>query len=331
MASSLWRSRELSRVRLELAALLAFVVLLGVINLLLVNQRVVLQVFYIPVVFAAWRLPKRHAVSVATLGALLVLAYAVYVPGKLVIPGGSMLAWVDLGIWGGILVVTAYLVSVLRARTDEAVRNLQRAYMGVLSILSKFIETVDADTEAHSVRVSAWSVHIAKEMRIGQTELEETRIAALLHDVGKVDVSVEILRKAASLSDQEQAEVRQHAQRGSDMVKPVGGMLTHIAENIESHHERFDGSGYKGLKGEEIPLPSRIIAVADALDAMLSDRPYRKGVGILAALDTILMASGKYFDPKVVAAFKRIVDREGDAAVAETSHEAHLSPTSTLP
>ena len=99
------------------------------------------------------------------------------------------------------------------------------------------------------------------------------------------------------------------------MIKPVGGMLSHIADAIETHHERYDGSGYKGLQGEEIPIVGRIVAVADAFDALLSDRPYRKGVSIFEAMDAIVVSSGKHFDPRIVAALKKIVDQEGDQAI----------------
>jgi putative nucleotidyltransferase with HDIG domain len=196
-------------------------------------------------------------------------------------------------------------------------RNLNRAYRGVLAILSKFIQTVDADTEAHSTRVSMWSVRIARAMGMAGEVVEEIRVAGLLHDVGKVEVSVGLLRKAASLSKEEQTAVREHVSRGAAMVKPVGGMLTHIAEAIEAHHERYDGTGYRGLQGEEIPLVARIIAVADAFDALLSDRPYRKGVSMFEAVDAIVASSSGHFDPKIVTVLQEIVNRGGEQVLAE--------------
>ena len=141
VSRSVWR--ELSRVRPGLLPLVAFTALLGVMNILLVNQKIVLYLFYLPVIMAAWTLRKRHAVSVALLAAVLVAAFAFFLPQSLPDPESLSLLWAELSIWGGILVVTAYMVSTLRAWTEEAMRSLERAYSGVLAILSKFIETID--------------------------------------------------------------------------------------------------------------------------------------------------------------------------------------------
>jgi len=308
---------ELSKVRPGLIPLMIFTALLGVMNILLVNQKIVLYLFYLPVIMAAWTLGKRHAVSVAVLAAVLVAAFAVYLPRSLDDSKSMSLLWAELSIWGGILVVTAYMVSTLRAWTEEAMRSLERAYSGVLAILSKFIETIDADTEAHCVRVAAWSVTIGREMSLSAEAIEELRIAALLHDVGKVNISVDILRKAAALSSDERHAIEEHTVRGASLVRPIGGMLGNIADIIEAHHENYDGSGYAGLQGEAIPLAARIIAVADVFDALLSDRPYRKSIGVFNALDNIVNGSGSRFDPDAVAALRSIINRGGEEVVAE--------------
>ncbi len=295
--------------------LFAFVVLLGFINTLLVNQRVILNLFYIPVTIAAWRLSRKEASEVAILAGLMVVAYAILSPKQPLGPTDKFLALADLGIWCGILVITAYTIAALREKSAKALIELQRAYSGVLSILTKFIQTVDVDTEAHSVRVSALSVRIAQQMHLRRTDVEEVRVAALLHDVGKVSVSVDILRKASALSPEDRKQIEQHTSSGADLVKPIGGMLSKIADGIESHHEKYDGSGYNGLAGEEIPLIGRVIAVADAFDAIVSDRPYSKAIDPEEAVDIIKDASGSHFDPRVVRALTRVVNRFGNAAI----------------
>ena len=309
--------RELSRVRHGLIPLMIFTILLGLVNLLVINQKIVLYIFYIPVIFAAWVLPKREAVGIATLAAVLVAAYVFFLPEALIYSGTKLLLWAELTIWSGIMVVTAYMVSTLRIWTEDALRNLEQAYSGVLAILSRFIQTVDADTEAHCVRVSALSVHIGRELGLDRALTEEIRIAALLHDVGKIDVSVEILRKTAALSTEERENIREHPVLGAAMIKPIGGMLAHIADAIEAHHENYDGSGHNGLKGDDIPVVARVIAVSDVFDALLSDRPYRKGIGILKAMDNIITSSGSKFDPMVVAALQNIVNHDGEQTLVE--------------
>jgi putative nucleotidyltransferase with HDIG domain len=325
----LWRRivRELVRVRPGLIPLMVFTALLGLMNILVVNQKIVLYMFYLPVVVAAWTLRKRHAVGVAGLATVLVAAYAFFLPRSLPYTGSMPLLWAELVIWAGVLIVTAYAVSTLRQRVEEALHSLERAYSGVLAILSKFIQTIDADTEAHCVRVSAWGVSIGQELGMDRSMIEKIRIAGLLHDVGKVDISVEILRKAAALSLAERQTIREHAARGAEMVRPIGGILADIADAIESHHENYDGTGYQGLKGEQIPVVARVLAVADVFDALLSDRPYRKSMGIFNALDNLVVSSGSRFDPTVVEALRSIINRGGEEVLTEVLQTAGTAET----
>jgi HD superfamily phosphohydrolase YqeK len=307
-----------AKARVSLWLFLVFTVFLGLMNWLLVNQTALLYLFYLPVITAAMVLRRRDAVGVAALATVMILAYAFYRPGHLMQAVSEPLLWAQLIIWGGILVLTAYTVATLRAKIQEAMANLTQAYRGVLAILSRFIQTVDADTEAHCTRVGAWAVRIGQGMRLDPSTIEELRIAALLHDVGKVDVSVDLLRKAAALSEQERTQVAVHAERGALMVRGIGGMMEHIANAIEAHHEKYDGTGPRKTKGDQIPLAARIVAVADVFDALLSDRPYRKGMAISEALANIVSLAGKQFDPAVAAALKTIVDNEGDLCAAQT-------------
>ena len=308
--------KQTFRARPALLLLLAFMVLLGVVNFLVVNQRVMLYLFYVPVIAGAWYLPKRDATGVALLASLMVVAYFFFIPTRLSSASSPHYVWAELAVWGGILVVTAWMVAALRASNARAMWNLEQAYQGVLEILSKFIQTVDTDTANHSVRVSAWSVRIAQAMKLEHQTIEETRVAGMLHDVGKVEVSIGLLRKSASLSAAERAEVGKHAAGGAAMVACVGEMLARVADAVECHHEKFDGSGLKGLKGEQIPLVARIITAADAFDAMISDRPYRKGMSVFEARDSIMAAAGTHFDPKVLDALRLIIDQEGEGAIA---------------
>jgi len=316
----------LGTVRLRVWLLLIFTVLLGLMHWLYANQGALLYLYYLPVIAAAMVLRKRDAVGVAGLAAAMVLAFGYSRPEQLYRTGGEVYLWAALVIWGGVLVTTAYVVSMLKARLQTTLENLSRAYEGILAILSRFIQTVDTDTRAHCSRVSMWAVRIARELHLDGSQIEAARITGLLHDVGKAEVSVDLLRKAATLSDAEQEQVRTHAACGAAMVRQVGGILEQVAEAIEAHHEKYDGSGYGGMAGRRIPLLARIIAVADAFDALVSDRPYRKGVGTFEALTSIQVGRGSHFDPDVVDALQRIVDREGESAAAPDTGSYAAAP-----
>jgi HD-GYP domain-containing protein (c-di-GMP phosphodiesterase class II) len=136
------------------------------------------------------------------------------------------------------------------------------------------------------------------------------KLGAILHDVGKIGIPDRILRQSMALTEDEMAWMRRHPQIGADIIAPVEG-LHHIAPLIRHHHEKFDGSGYpNGLKGDAIPLGSRIIAVADAFEAMVADRIYRPSLGLTKAMAEIRASSGTHFDPKVVEVFVDMIDHD---------------------
>jgi len=139
---------------------------------------------------------------------------------------------------------------------------------------------------------------------MSEDRIEDVRAAALLHDIGKLETSREILYKAARLTEAEMTHVRGHVDKGMGLLSPVGGSLQRILPIVLAHHDKFDGSGYHPTKGNEIPIEARIISVADVYDALVSDRPYRKGISPFEARDVIAKASGTDFDPRVVKAFE---------------------------
>jgi HD superfamily phosphohydrolase YqeK len=300
--------------RAQLPFILAFVVLIGLINVLAVNERTILYLFYSPVVLCAWFLSRRDAMGAAILAGLLVVGYGLLIPSKLGGASSRMDAWADVVIWGGVLILTAYMISTLRACTETAMRDLHQAYVGALAIMTKFIEMVDADAEAHSVRVASWCVRIAQELGLSKPAVEEARIAGMLHDVGKVAVSAGLLRRASELDVLYEQDACLHASRGAALVEGMGGMLRQIAAAIEFQHERYDGMGLNRMQGEQIPLTSRIIAVADAIDALVADQPSRQGVPFFKAVNAIAACAGTNFDPEIVEVLKRIPSSEGNNA-----------------
>jgi len=189
------------------------------------------------------------------------------------------------------------------AQLQGALEQLERSYDDTLEALGGALDLKDAETEGHCKRVTAFTIAIAKAMFLEPALLPQIARAAFLHDIGKMAIPDHILRKPGPLTPEERDIMRTHCEIGYNMVKRIP-FLREAAEIVLAHQEYFDGTGYpRGLRGEEIPLGARIFAVADALDAMISDRVYRKALSIKHAQDEILRCSGTQFDPKVVEVF----------------------------
>jgi len=188
--------------------------------------------------------------------------------------------------------------------------RLKETYDATLEALAAALDARDRDTGGHSSRVSVYTMDMARclGIREGSAEWMDIERASLLHDVGKIGIADSILNKPGPLTAEEWQEMRKHPAIGYEMLRDVK-FLSVAAEIVYSHHERYDGKGYpKGLKDDEIPLGSRIFAVADAFDAMTSDRPYRRALDWRKAREEILTNSGVQFDPKVVEAFLECLD-----------------------
>lgn len=203
----------------------------------------------------------------------------------------------------------AYARDLRQAYVQERARRqeLQEAYLATVRVLAAAIETRDAYTGGHVERVAAYSVAIGRELGWDAERLYRLELGALLHDVGKIGIADDILRKPDRLTDEEWVIMRQHPEVGARMLQHVP-FLRHSLGCVLYHHERFDGRGYPtGLAGAAIPLEARVVAVADAFDAMTSTRPYRRALPLAVALAEIERCRGTQFDPEVADAFLRAV------------------------
>jgi HD-GYP domain-containing protein (c-di-GMP phosphodiesterase class II) len=194
------------------------------------------------------------------------------------------------------------LLTALARQAASAIENY-RLYFEAIKAFAAAIDSKASYTRGHSERVMESSELIAEEMGLPEEEKENVKIASLLHDAGKVGIDESIIKKPSQLTGEEYAKMKEHVLMGYDTVKnieQIEGALTGILD----HHENYDGSGYpRGLKGEDISIVGRIVHVAEAYDAMISDRPYRRGLEIEAALEVIAKSAGTEFDPSVVQAF----------------------------
>jgi len=201
------------------------------------------------------------------------------------------------------------LEQVVQARTEmlrQAMEDLEHSYDITLEALGDALDLKDSETEGHSKRVTAYTIALARAMGIRPSEIKIIARGAFLHDIGKMGIPDEILRKPGALTPEEQEVMREHCTRGYHILRKIP-FLSEAAEIVFSHQEHFDGSGYPSqLHAGEIPIGARIFAVADTLDAITSDRPYRKARSFDTAREEILRCSGTQFDPAVVEVFLKI-------------------------
>jgi putative nucleotidyltransferase with HDIG domain len=298
--------KQCAEVNRELWLVFSLFAIAGLCNFLIANRGILLSFYTFPTLFSAYYYGRRHAVMTALASLLLVVLVTFVNPNLFGHIGESIgtQKWFDICIWGGSLILTASAMGALYDRNALRMRELRETYHGVLMILRHFISK-DSYTQNHSYRVSIYAARMAAEMGFDEERIEDVRAAALLHDIGKLDISREILYKAAQLNANETQEMREHVTRGVNLLQPVGGSLRRVLPIVLAHHDRYDGSGYSNRAGDEIPLEARILSVADAYDAITSDRPYRKGSTPYEAREILEGKAGQEFDPDVIAAFLR--------------------------
>jgi response regulator RpfG family c-di-GMP phosphodiesterase len=198
------------------------------------------------------------------------------------------------------------LVEQRTAELDRALDSLEDAYRSTLKALTAALETRDSETHGHSERVVSYSLRLGREYGLGRDEMKALEFGSLLHDIGKIGVPDAILRKPAKLTDEEWVRMREHPSHGQQILRGIE-FLEGASHVVAQHHEKWDGSGYPlGLRGEDIDICARIFSVADAFDAITSDRVYRRGKSYEAAARELEDWAGTQFDAQVVAAFHRV-------------------------
>lgn len=226
---------------------------------------------------------------------------------------GIIYLLLTMALWAALLRVNRRLVTGLMNEKRQGYESILLAYDSALSLK-------DTYTGGHGRRVAHYTRLIAGAMGLPEAEVDSIGQAALLHDLGKIGIPDRILIKPERLTREEFAVVQKHPAAGADILRTIAP-LRHHAKAVRHHHERFDGSGYPdGLRGTDIPVAARIIAVADAFDALGSNRSYRRGVSAEQALDIIAQAGGSHFDPEIVA-----------AAAGKPLHEALIAAHGEMP
>lgn len=211
----------------------------------------------------------------------------------------------------------------LESEVEKKTKEIRQSYLEIIQAFVSSIEIKDINTAGHSKRVSDIGVMLAAEMDFSNREIQHVRVGGLLHDIGKIGISDYILMKEGPLTQEEFARIRQHPVHGYNILKGIES-VEYLIPYIYSHHERYDGTGYpQGLKGDKIPLEGRLLCLADSLDAMTSNRSYKKGKSPDEAYKEVLRNSGTQFDPRIVDIFCKLWEKNILQAYLEKNKGIH--------
>ena len=290
------------------AAVLAFAIA-GAINLLGDAGGLSAHLLYLPVLLAAMAFELPGAIVMAVVASL-----AIGPVFMLDAHAGQDQGWVAWLAHSSVLLAVGAmggaLANLYRRRSAQAEARAARYSImcnRVLTSLANVVENRDRHAEGHCERVAQNALAIGNALDFGEQELETLYWGALLHDLGKITVSDQVLFKPAALTEEEYLGVKQHPDYGSELLESMSSEFADIAQVVRFHHERWDGRGYPlGLRGETIPLMSRIVAVVDVFEALTSERPYRQPIGATQALAYLRSESGTHFDPRLVALFEEL-------------------------
>ena len=268
------------------------------------------HLMYVPILLAAVAFGMAGGTLMAIAVSLLTLPAAFGLTGiaMTVDPATAWLldtcAFVIFGLLSGGL-IGAYRQHLRQVRRD--VGRYSQMYTRVLTSLAHIVEGRDENTKGHCERVAQNAMVLGRALGFSTTELETLYWGALLHDLGKIVVSESILLKPGPLTEEEYGEIKRHPAYGAELLEAISPEFQAIAEAVHFHHERWDGRGYPlGLRGETIPLSSRIIAIVDVFEALTSDRPYRRPMLPVQAVDYLKAEAGFHFDPRLVALFEEL-------------------------
>jgi putative nucleotidyltransferase with HDIG domain len=294
---------------------IVLIVLMSVLSIsyLVDEKMMMLNFYYLPVLMAGYFIGKRASVLVAAFSVLTVIFFVIL--NFETFSGGRGVGYLasSLAGWSGFLMLTSYIVGALYEQKQRRIDELRKAYVGILEILVKYLESTDRYTKGHSERVAEHAMDIAMAMQLSRNEVENIRVAALLHDIGKIEISANLIGKAASLTQDEVKEVAKHSENGAKLLNSVGSVLKEAIPIVLEHHKHFaqldkpsDGASTASSIG------TRIVAVADSFDAMVTDRPYRKGMQPWQAMEELRRCSGEQFDPDVVEVFESVLAHKAE-------------------
>ncbi|MGA1790746.1 MAG: HD-GYP domain-containing protein [bacterium] len=314
-----WKDKflfQLEQVNKELWLILSMFIIVGLMNYLVVSHRMLLSLYMLPTIFSAYFYGRRHATLTAVASILLVGLGTYYNPAFFANADKVKFLtdqWYDLMAWGSMLIITAYAMGTLYEHKASQIKELRTNYQGILIILRHFISK-DEFSESHCYRVSHYAAKIAAYLGFSPERIEDIRSAGLLHDIGKLEVSRELLYKATQFTQKEFEGMKRYVKQGMEISNPFAGPLGRVIPIILAHQSKENGSKYKGIYKQGIPLEAKVLTIADVYDTLVSEHPYRKSLQPSEANDIITKGSGSEYDPQVVEAFSKAF-RNGELEV----------------
>ena len=278
------------------------------VNYLLPQKATFLSFYYLPALVAGYFLGRRYAIYTSVFSILLGVFIVILNPASFYPQPESWHVALDIIVWAGFLLLASFVVGTLYQHKDNKIRELKEAYTGVLEILTKYIDSFDPYTKGHASRVAELCSQIAFNMKLPASEVENIRVAGLLHDIGKIEMSCDLIQKSVNLTEKEKQALALKAEKSVEILDSVRGVLKEAVPIVLSYHTFFVKEKFSEAMGfENLPLGARILAVADHFDAMTVDTPIRKGKPYWQAIQELEKGSGKTFDPDMVSALKTVM------------------------
>jgi len=280
------------------------------VNFVVVQKGTFLNLFYLPILVAGYLLGRRQAVLSALAVVGLVVFATLQNPGAYFSQKNQWLFLSEIISWGGLLILAAYLTGYLSEQREHKIKELTTAYIGIVEILTKyFLESSDRYTKGHSIRVADYATQVAIKLGLNDSQVENVRVAALLHDIGKVRIGSDLIQKATSVAIEEKEVAYTKTVEGSRFLNALGGVLNKAMPLVTRYHKLMLGDiRLKPKETEELPIEVRIISVCDTFDSLMMGNEYKMGLEPQEALKELAQRREPWSDPRINEALKEVLD-----------------------
>jgi putative nucleotidyltransferase with HDIG domain len=293
-----------------LALLLGAIIIL--VNFVIVQKGTFLNLFYLPILLAGYLLGKKEAVLSALAVVGLVVFATIQGPEAYFANSNQWLKISEIVSWSGLLILAAYLTGLLSEQREHKIRELTTAYIGIVEILTKyFLESSDRYTKGHSIRVADYATQVAGQLGLTDSQVENLRVAALLHDIGKVKIGSDLIQKATSVTIEEKEVAYSKTVEGSRFLNALGGVLNKAMPLVTKYHGLVVGESRLTHRDyEQLPIEVRIIAVCDSFDSLMMGNEFKMGLEPQEALEEVSLRKQPWSEPGINQALKKVIQNK---------------------